>query len=284
MGSGLIAATAISFGFITTASRFAYGAGSNPETLLLFRFTCFALLMLPIQAWRHGSLRPPRGVGLPSLATGSLLTALSGCYLASVAFIPVGLAVVLLYTFPFMVALLSIVLGRESMTLAKAIVLIFAFAGILLAVGVDKAIFDSRGIALALLAAAADAILIVAGNRWVRRFDPLQLIFHAGLWPIPAIAAYLLWSSRFHLPTSGIGLAGLVGATLLFALGNFCWMLGMRLLPPIRVALIFNLEAPTSIAAGALMLGESLGWRQLAGGAIVLCAVIGLDLIERRRA
>ncbi len=283
LGSALIAVTAVSFGLITTASRFAYGAGSNAETLLLFRFSCFALLMLPVQRLRGASLSLPAGALWPTLAMGFFLAALSGCYLGSVAFIPVGLAVVLLYTFPFMVALLSVCFGRERMTLPKTAIMGAAFAGVLLAVGANSSVFDPRGIALALLAAVADSFAIVIGSVWVRRFDPLQLTLYACLWPVPAIGAYLFWSGRFHLPATDIGIAGLVAATLLFVLGNVCWMLGMRLLPPIRLALIFNLEAPTSIAAGALALGEPFGWRQLSGAAVVLGAVVALGLIDRRR-
>jgi drug/metabolite transporter (DMT)-like permease len=279
LGTALIAITAVSFGLITTASRFAYAAGSNPETLLLLRFSCFSLAMLPVQRWRGVSLAMPAGGLMPSLGLAFFLAAMSAFYLSSVAFIPVSLAAVLLYTFPFIVALLSLALGRERMTLAKAAIMAAAFAGVTLAVGIDRAIFDARGIALALLAALACAGAIVAGNGWMRRFDPLQLTFYAGLWPVPFIAGYLLVSGRFHLAASPIGIAGMVAATLLFALANACWMLGMRILPPIRTSLIMNLEAPTTIAAGALLLGEPLGWRQLSGAAIVLGAVVALGLL-----
>ena len=55
----------------------------------------------------------------------------------------------------------------------------------------------------------------------------------------------------------------------------------MRLVAPIRMAVIMNLEMPISIAIGALFLGERLSPVQLTGAALVIGAVMGLTLLGR---
>ncbi|HEY8017236.1 MAG TPA: hypothetical protein VIE35_15460, partial [Dongiaceae bacterium] len=56
----------------------------------------------------------------------------------------------------------------------------------------------------------------------------------------------------------------------------------MRLVPPIRMAVILNLETPITIALGAGVLGERLGIWQLAGAALVVAAIMALTVLGRR--
>jgi EamA-like transporter family. len=65
---------------------------------------------------------------------------LSGGYLVAASFIPVGLAAVLLYTAPFMVAAVAVLMGRERMTILKGATMALAFAGLVMAVGWISAI------------------------------------------------------------------------------------------------------------------------------------------------
>jgi drug/metabolite transporter (DMT)-like permease len=281
LGFALVFLTTACFGCITTFSKFAYRDGSNPETLLLLRFVGFAGFAALLQWLRGRPLRLEPDMQRPILGMACFTLMMSGGYLIAAAFIPVGLAVVLLYTAPFLVALLAVLLGRERLTPLKAATMVVAFAGVVMAVGLDLGHLDARGIAAGLTAAAGLVLAITFGGVWMRRHDPLTINFFASLLLALPVGVYLLGSGRFHLPPSDLGRLAVVGATLFYLLGNLFWVFSMRLVPPIPMAVILNLETPITIAMGAAVLSERLGPGQLTGAGLVVAAIMSLTVLGR---
>ena len=179
-------------------------------------------------------------------------------------------------------ALLAVLMGRERMTILKGATMTAAFIGVVMAVGLDITQLDPRGIAAALTAAAGLVLVITLGGIWMQRHDPLTIYFYASLVMLLPVGLYLIWSGQFHLPPTRLGLLGVTGATLGYLTGNLLWALSMRLVAPIRMAIILNLETPVTIALGAAVLGERLGAWQLAGAGLVIAAIMALTLLGRR--
>ncbi|MEA2781671.1 MAG: hypothetical protein QOK29_3215 [Rhodospirillaceae bacterium] len=282
LGLILMFLTTACFSCITTFSKLAYAGGSNPETLLLLRMALFGATIPLFGRLTGRPLQPNPRIIRPVLGIALFQIMLSGGYLTAAAFIPVGLAAVLLYTSPFLVALVCVLMARDRMTPGKGITMALAFLGVVIAVGPDFSNLDLRGIAAALTAAMGMVLMITVGGMWMQRDDPLTINVFASLALVVAISVYLLWSGSFHLPATSIGRIGAACATLFYVLGNLCWILSMRLVPPIRMAVIFNLETPLTIASGFLILGERLSLLQVAGAAIVVGAVTALNLLGRR--
>ena len=281
LGLALLLFTTASFACITTFSKFAYAAGSNPETLLIVRFASFAAGVGLIQLLSGKSVRFSAGLLARAVAVAAFMLLLSGGYLTAAAFIPVGLAVILLYTAPFFVARLTVLMGRDRMTAMKAATMVLAFAGVALAVGGDFTNLDPRGILAGLVAAFGLVLMIAVAGSWMRRFEPITLSMLACFMLILPVGAYLAATGRFALPQTGPGWIGLAGATLCYLVGNLSWVFAMRLVAPIRMAVTMNLEMPISIATGALFLGERLSLVQLTGAALVIASVMGLTLLGR---
>jgi len=282
LGLVLLVLTTIGFACITTCSKFAYAGGSNPQTLLLLRFAAFALGAALIQRLRGRRLACGRSMLGPVLGIALFQLMLSGGYLGAVAFIPVGLAVILLYTSPFFVALASILLRRDRMTVLKGVTMLMAFAGVFAAVGPSFAELDPRGLLAGLTAAAGLVLMITVGGSWMQREDPITLNRYATLVLILPIAGLLAWTGSLHLPLAGPGLLGAIGATSFFLFGTLCWVLSMRLVAPIRMAVILNLEMPITILLGTVVLGERLTALQLTGAALVIAAVMALTFLGRQ--
>jgi drug/metabolite transporter (DMT)-like permease len=281
LGLALMVLTTAGFACITTFSKLAYAGGSNPQTLLLLRFAVFGAGMALMQRWRGYPLGLRRGMRSPILGVALFQLMLSGGYLGAVAFIPVGLAVILLYTSPFLVALLSVLMRRDRMTATKAVAMALAFIGVLAAVGPSFAHLDPRGIVAGLTAALGLVLMITLGGGWMQREDPVTLNMYAALLLVLPVGAYLAWTGSLRLPQTALGQVGVVGATLCFLFGTLCWALSMRLVAPIRMAVALNLEMPMTIAIGTIFLGERLRPLQLAGAALVVGAVTALTLFGR---
>src|SRR6185503_11776080 len=80
--------------------------------------------------------------------------------LVSFAHIPVSLAIVILYTFPILTALLESAQARKLPSAIEVLCLITALAGIGVAIGLDQMSLSAMGVALATLSAIAYAISI----------------------------------------------------------------------------------------------------------------------------
>lgn len=284
IGSLLAATGAAGFGIASAFARFAYGSGATPLTLVMLRTAAFVLLVGGLLLVLRQRFRLSRlGVrSIPFLAVGGFFMSLG--YLSAVAYIPVSLAVLLLYTGPFMVGLISAVTGRERLTAPKLVALLVAFVGLAMAIGPDAAVLDPRGIAWALAAALAIALQTVFARRILDENRPLVLNWYAHLALLPLLLVFGPLIGGHGIPHGAQGFSGAAGSVFGYILGYICWFLALTRSPAIRVALVFNLEPLVTFAAAALLLGERLTLQQSLGAALVLAAIIGQSLWRDRPA
>lgn len=270
LGTSLIVLAACSFGFITTLSRLAYDAGGNPVTQVFLRFLAFVVLVGPLMAALRRPIRLPARALLASAWLAVLSLMMSAGYLFAVAYIPVSLAAMIFYSFPLMVGVLVVATGRESMTLAKAVALLGAFAGLALALGPSFASLDPRGVALALTAAVGVALTSVYGAKAMGRHDGLAMNFWTNGWMLLVAVLYVATAGGLAWPEGAVGSLAAIVATLLYVIAFISWFAAIRLVAPTHGAMMLNVEPVVSIFAATLLLGERLGPVQIAGVVLVL--------------
>lgn len=269
----LIAFSAVFFSLITTFSKLAYQADATPLALVWIRFAAFVVLVGGVQALMRRPFRLPRRNLVATLPMAVGMMMMSVGYLSSVVYIKVSLAVVLLYSFPLMVGILATVSGRERIRPLKALALLVAFGGLVMAVGLDGGGLDWRGVALALVAALGVAGTMTFGGPYLEGVDSLAVNIWTNLWMLLVMTAYLpIWGGA-HLPTGTEGWIGLSGATLCYILGFVLLFAAMKLLPPSQTAVMMNIEPVVSTVAATLALGEMTGVLQWLGIAIMLTAL-----------
>jgi drug/metabolite transporter (DMT)-like permease len=237
------------------------------------RSVAFILVVAAYQFLRGRSLRIPRRTFIASFPMGLGILLMSVGYLSSVYFIKVSLAVVLLYSFPLMVGMLAAVSGRERIALPKALALLVAFAGLVMAVGLESGSVDWRGVALVLVAALGIAGNLTFSGPYLEGVDSLTVNIWNNLWGALALGAFLALSGRVAWPATGFGWA-MIGAVV------FCYILGLGLmfgalkyLPPSQAAVMLNLEPVITILVAVLWRGEALLPLQWLGVAIMLAAL-----------
>jgi len=283
VGSGVVILGATTFGLVTTQSRLAYDGGSNTLTVVLVRATTFAVLFGAFLFFRSQRARLTRSGFIATLWMAALLTVMSAGYLGAVAYIPVSLAALIFYTFPFYVAILASLTGREPMTRTKAAALVVAFTGLVLALGPSFDELNWRGIACALAGALAMGTTVTFGGPIMRQNDPLVVNVCTNAWMALGLGAYMAAADGIALPTTGLGWYGIVGATLCYLVAFTAWFLSLRLVDPIRVAILFNIEPVVTIMAAWIVLGERLGPLQLLGGILVIAAIVAMTVLGARR-
>lgn len=189
--------------------------------------------------------------------------------------LPGGVAATLGAIQPLLVAVLAWPLLSIRPTLAVFGAGCAGMVGVGLLVLTPAARLDGVGIAAALVGAGCMALGVVLGRRWLAPMPIMVvtawqltlgglLLLPAALWFEPALPS-LSWAQ-------GLGYAylGLVGAGIAY----FLWFRGITRLPPSALASLGLLSPLAATVLGWAVAGQSLGWGQLGGAALVLGAVM----------
>jgi drug/metabolite transporter (DMT)-like permease len=287
-GALLCLVSAAGFATLGVFGRLASDAGASIASTLLVRFAIASLVFALLLAVTGGlaKLRAlPRRAVLGGLALGAAGYSLqSGLYFAAIGRLDVSLVSLVLYTYPAFVTLAAIALRRVEPSLRTSVALAMASFGVvlvLLAAGAGA--FDATGALLALGASLAYTTYILVSDGVVGSVDPL------------ALSALVLAGA-----TASFAVAGLATGSLDLALGADAWLwlvlialvstvlpvstffAGLRRVGPSEAAILSTFEPPITVVLAFLVLGETLTPAQLAGGTLVLAAVIVLQWPARR--
>ena len=288
-GVVLCLGSAAAFGAMGIFGKLAYEEGATVGTLLASRFALAALVFWGVTV-ATGALSELRAVtrrdaGL-AFALGALgYGAQAGCYFLALDRLDASLLSLVLYTFPVMVAVAAIALGRERFSSRTAIALTVASAGLVLVLaGAAAGALDPLGTALALGAAMVYTTYILSSEGIAARVSPLILstLVCTGAATTLTLAGLLTGDLSLGA-VSGTGLGWLAGIALVstvVAIGLF--FAGLRRVGPTAAAILSTLEPVVTVMLAFAVFGESLGPAQLLGGALVLCAVLVVQTNPRR--
>jgi drug/metabolite transporter (DMT)-like permease len=286
-GIACVAASAVAFGAMAIFARAAYASGVDTPTLLALRFAIAAAAMVAI-AVRRGAARPT-GAALGALvALGALgYGGQAFSFFTALTLAPAGLVALLLYLHPALVALLAALVLRESLTAPKLVALGVALAGTALTVApaltAGAAPADSRvatGIGFAIAAAAFYSLYIVAGAWLGRRVAalPMSTVVIASAAAVFVVAA-LARGPRW--PQTAAGWAAVLAIALVSTVAAITlYFAGLARIGPVRASTLSTLEPLVTVMLAASVLGETIAPVQLAGGALILAAVV---LLARAR-
>ncbi len=172
IGIILIAISAASFGTLAIFGRYAYNDGMNIYTVLFLRFGISASFMTVILLLRKEHF--PRGRILTQLiGMGALgYVGQSFMYLTAINYASAGLVALLLYLYPFFVAILSTIFLHEKVTRIKIIALLLALFGTALTVGPVSG--QLIGALMAITAAIIYSIYIIVGTNVMKHVTAVQ--------------------------------------------------------------------------------------------------------------
>jgi drug/metabolite transporter (DMT)-like permease len=271
---------ALAYGSNIAPARIAQDAGITAAQLSLWRsifiVAVFVLLML---IWRQakGRVRPNQ-----TIAIGIFSSSLGLCYISSIQFIPVALAIVILYTYPVLVILFEAVLDKKAPPLWRIGLCLVALCGIVLAAGASVDQADWRGVSLALLSSFAAAIL----NIMLDRFGSGGTSEIAAIQVVVSIVAciVLVFEGSSFSPTALLAAPGSALATNFgYTVGFVATVLAAPLIGAARMSLIFLIEPVAGIVSAALLLGQWPGAIQWIGVCIILAALAADALLMAKK-
>ncbi|MGQ0649141.1 MAG: DMT family transporter [Gemmatimonadaceae bacterium] len=283
---GQVIAATLGFAAIAIFAVLATREGTPLSMVLLGRYAVATVALLPalrwvranpLDGWRISRLLIVGGIGQAIVATLSL---------AALAYIPVSTLVFLFYTYPVWVTILAGVRGLESLDARKLSALGLSLLGLGLLVGLPgAAALEPRGVALALSAALAYAIYVPLMGHLQRGVDAAftSLLISIGVAVIFAVATIVRGELRIDLT--------LTSWAAILALGVLCtatafrlFLAGLATLGSVKTSIICTVEPLFATAMAVLVLDQPITRPIVAGGALILGAVVILQTGKRENA
>ncbi len=273
LGVAYVAMSAVCFGALPIFARLAYASGVDTSTLLLLRFSIAAALMWILFAIRGEAM--PRGRGLAMLiGMGAIgYAGQAFAYFSAVALASAGLAALLLYLYPALVAILSRVVLRHHLSGAQVLAIGMALLGSLLTLG-RAGDGTPLGVLFGVAAALIYSIYILTGGHL-----PAAITATASTTVVTTAAAMVFSGVVLfrgaQLPGTPLGWFAVLAIAVIctvVAVGFF--LAGLERLGPVRASVYSTLEPATTLALAATLLGEQLTWLRVGGGALILGAVV----------
>lgn len=265
---------ATSFGGITTFARLSYDAGGSSGAVILARVVIGAIAVAAVVAALNRPWSIPRREWAATALVTVAWTANTIGYMSSVLFIPVSLSVLILFTFPVLIALIAPAVERRRPRAITLTAAVLAFGGLAFALGPDLGSLDWRGVALAFLASLGITATFILSRRLVVEQDIFAFSFHVNAGAALVLLIAYTAIGGVTLPATAVGWGALAGVSACYVAGILLQFGAIRLAGPDRASLVFNTEPIVTMIVAALLLGELLGPAQMLGAALVIGAVL----------
>ena len=281
---------AVLFGFNGAVAKVILGSGMSSLRLTEVRSTgAFLVLLLALLVAAPRLLRVRRDE-LPFLAAfGAIgLAAVQLFYFLSIHRLPLGVALLLEYTAPLLVALWARFVMHRPVRLRLWVALGLALFGLSLVVQVWTGVtLSGVGLAFGAITAVSFAAYILMAEHEVGRRDPVSLACYGFLFAALLFAVVQpWWSFPFSFVGQRISLLGHLSAHHLPVWALLFWVIvpgtvipfllvigSLRHIPATSAAIAAMAEPVAAALVGWAWLGETLGPSQLVGGLIVIAAI-----------
>lgn len=294
-GTALVLVSAVGFGSASILARPVYDTGMGWLGLVTWRFVIGAAL-----AWIWIAVSPARRASVRRLgrrqlavtvALGALFTGNSGTYYAALETVPVALAGVLVYTYPVIVAVLSIRFATRLPGRRPWIALALALAGVVLALGgIDVGSAPPiENIALVILSSLIYSAWIIlsarlSGERRDRLGDEAGTPDDTAVTTAVMITASAVVFASFSIATGGsvnprdVPTDAWPAVVAIGFLASFlaiqAFYAGARRIGAAQAALLSTVEPATIVTLAWVVLGQHLEPIQLVGAVLIMISVV----------
>lgn len=279
-GVMMVAISATAFGFMPIFARFAYTSGTNPLTVLFFRFFIAALIMLGIMLYKGLSF--PRGKTLWGLILmgGLGYVGQSFSYFTALTYASASLVALLLYLYPALVTILAALVLKEKVTRLQIIALFVALVGTALIIGFEIS-GQLIGIILGVLAALIYSVYIIAGSRII----PKGSVIPATTVIMMSAAAVFGIINLFNGLQYPRTIEGMIYILLIAVVGTaialVTFFIGVEKIGPTSASTISTLEPVVTIIAAVIFLHEKMYSYNFIGGFLILTAIVLLTRLDQ---
>jgi drug/metabolite transporter (DMT)-like permease len=271
--------SAVCYGLNAAPAREASGLGVAGADLAVARNLLLFSGVAGLALAKGVSLRVPRASWPALIGLGVASAGVGVSYMSAVAFVPVGVAVMIFYTYPALIAATTPFVDGRRLSPAALGAFGLATVGVLLTVAASPAGLDWRGLALAALASLSAALQLFCAAR-APGGGGLATVFWAQAIMLP-IGLALLFVVGYASPADWARAGAPAAMTMALYMAAFALQTrGMKRASAAASSVIYCLEPIVATGFAALWLGERLSGLQYLGAALAIAGV-ALEIASR---
>lgn len=280
LGGVLALISAMSFAVNVPFVALVYEHGGNIHAVNLVRpwffLVCVALWLLITRP----SLRMPgRHIWLSLVVGVAFMVEYYGVHWA-IQFIPVGLAILVLYIYPIIVTVITGVMERRVPSLAMMGAMLVVFVGLAFALRAAAAEFHWLGVGFAFAATIGMCGMVMVSAPAMKGQSRSVVMTYALAGASLMMTLVAFGGAPIVFPDGAAGMTALFAATAFYTLATGMLFLAVSMIGPVGFAVIDNTVPVWAILFGFLILGETLTGVQYFGVFLVVAGVTAIQIVQ----
>lgn len=274
LGAACAVGAGITFGTLGIFSRLFYDEGGDEFSLLVLRLGGMFLILAGVALARSRPAPAPADAAL-SVLLGVPTLGATACLLAGFDAASPGLVILLFYIYPLVVTVAAHFLFREELTRRRVLLLAVGMTGIVLTVGIPDAA-TAAGIGWGLGAGACISIYIL-GSRHVmsRSVDSFQFVALSAAGALVCIVPFAA-ATGVSVPAGDAVTYASCAVVLSSVVPTLLFYFAVRRVGASGASRLATVEPVTTVVLSYVVLGEAIVASQVAGGVLVVGAVVAL--------
>ncbi|MBY0122648.1 DMT family transporter [Bacillus sp. S/N-304-OC-R1] len=264
-----------------------YGFTSMEIVAIRVIYAALFLILIGLIKYRgHMKLKQASDIKL-FIGTGILsIVFFNFCYFSAISQMNISIAVILLYTAPAFVTVLSFIFLKESLNVNKILAVLGTIVGCILIAGVSagNSTLTIMGILTGLGSGLGYALYTIFGKFALMKYQPFTVTLYtfivASVFLLPITQ---LWEKFDLLMNVNVLLYGMGLGFIPSVLAYFIYTWGLEKTEGSKAAIIATVEPVVATLLGVILYGEKLGVIQILGAAIILCSVIIVNVSFRKK-
>ena len=276
VGILMVLVSSICFAFVPNSSKIAMEEGSSLFFLIASRYAIGACFLLPVFFITKTSFRVPTRLIWRVVVAGFLALCLIAATYHAVNFLDVGLVLLILYSFPLGVALISHLRGKERISQNQWICMTMVMVGLVIMIFDGQTKINLYGLAVSFFGLFCFVFFILQSNALAEDIGSSSLNFYLSISGLALLAFLFLLSPQsmsLAMPASDKGVMAIFSNGFFYILSWVLFFEGSRIVGATRASLMACLEPLFAALLAMFFLGQILSVVEWIGFFTVLVSV-----------
>lgn len=255
-----------------------------------FRITCAAIFLVVFLAITDKTKLKVKKIDFKWFVACGVFSLLLNnlSYSATVQFASLSVAVVLLYTSPIFVMILSAFFLKEKITFKKICAMIFAFVGCLLTVGLSNGVPQDNLFLVLCTGCAAGlgfGLYSILGKFLVGKYAPLTIPTYMFLVAAVILVPLANPLDMLHkiINHTDMLIFLVLGSVLSQALPYVCYSIALKYMESSTASIIVSFEVVVASLYGVLLYDETLNVYNIVGIFCIICSILILEIKTQKK-
>ncbi len=274
-----IVISSIAFGVMPILAKLSYKGGANAISTIALRFTFASIFMFFYIKSQKISLKLSKQQLIRIILLGIFGYSMTSILLfISYNYVDVGIAGMILYTYPLIVMVLSIIIYKEKFKVKKFACLLISILGLFIMLDTKAGNINILGVTLVMIAALCYAIYILGvSNPLFKNINSYVITFYISVTSAVMGGGIGIITHSFNHKINFYGIiAILLIAFISTVIALMAFLKGVKLIGPTNSAIFSALEPIVALILGVIVLGEPLTLKVIAGSSLIVISIVQL--------